>query len=150
MNNISLARAAPAISLPALSVEVREHAGTRSLLLSQEAGERSQSIELHPLHVGLLADKLGLRDLEIERLHRALLRSWEMSARVQKLLQISASHGQEDLEQEVAHAIELVDFLAFICVEFDEKYGPLPQVTNGSTRPASPAGDLFEEGARHG
>lgn len=137
-------------TLSALSIKVLDRAGSRSLLLSQDAGGRPQSIELHPLHVGLLADKLGLRDLEIERLHRALLRSWEMSARVQKLLQISASHGQEDLEQEVAHAIELVDFLAFICVEFDEKYGPLPQVTDAPTRPASPAGDLFEEGARHG
>ena len=137
-------------TLSALSIKVLDRAGTRSLLLSQEAGGRSHSIELHSLHVGLLAKKLGLRDLEIERLHRALLRSWEMSARVQKLLQISASHGQEDLEQEVAHAIELVDFLAFICVEFDEKYGPLPRVTDAPTRPASPAGELFEEGARHG
>ncbi|RYF40626.1 MAG: hypothetical protein EOO27_47420 [Comamonadaceae bacterium] len=127
-------------SLDLLNLNITPAADGESVVLEQDFGGNLHSITLHASQVRAVIDLMEMAKPEIERLHRALLRSWDMAARLQHSLGVTSDFGREDLTLEVRLAIELVDFLAFICAEFDEQYGPLPCAFSPTpSPPAAPA-----------
>ncbi|MCY1372401.1 hypothetical protein D9M69_596030 [compost metagenome] len=94
-----------------------------------------------------LAEQLGI--LDACNLQRALGRSLEMASNLRRLVQIVNDLGHEDLDIELAHSVELVNFLEFICDGFRGQPAPTSQATATPTpRTANETGELFAEGAR--
>jgi len=120
----------------------------QSVSLEQDLGGHRHRVSLHVSQVRALADLMDLDAGERERLRRALLRSWEMATHLNRALRVTADLGHEDLDFEVGRAIELVDFLAFICADFDDQYGPLPQVQEPVEPSKNSIGNLFTGGSK--
>ncbi|WP_062469174.1 hypothetical protein [Variovorax boronicumulans] len=135
-------------TIPGLDIEIQgTHAEGRAVLLKQEFGGNVHQVELQELHVRWLAQQLGI--LETCNLQRALGRSLEMASKLCRLLQITNDLGHEDLDIELAHAVELVDFLEFICDGFRDQHAPaLQEVNTAALKTTSETGELFAEGVK--
>lgn len=135
-------------TIPGLDIEIQgTHAEGRAVLLKQEFGGNVHQVELQELHVRWLAQQLGI--LEACNLQRALGRSLEMACNLRRLLQITSDLGHEDLDIELAHAVELTDFLEFICTGFRGPHAPVSQaVSTAAPKTANETGELFAKGAK--
>ena len=135
-------------TIPGLDIEIqRTDAEGRAVLLKQEFGGNVHQVELQELHVRWLAQQLGI--LETCSLQRALGRSLEMAGNLRRLLQITSDLGHEDLDIELAHAVELVGFLEFICEGFQGQHAPASQAAStAAPKTEHETGELFAGGAR--
>ena len=134
-------------TIPGLDIEIQgTDAEGRAVLLRQEFGGNLHQVELHELHVHWLAQQLGI--LETCNLQHALGRSLEIASKLRRLLQITNDLGHEDLDIELAHAVELTDFLEFICTGFRGPHALASQaVSTAAPQTANETGELFAEGA---
>ena len=134
-------------TIPGLAIEFQDtQGGARSVLLKQEFGGTVHQVELHELHARWLAqqlDAVGTSDLQ-----RALLHVEGLTRELHENLKLVHDSGHEDLTNELAQAVALVDFVEFICTGFRPQHLRAPQAANPSTATtANQAGDLFAEGA---
>ncbi len=135
-------------TIPGLDIDIQESQGpARAVLLRQEFGGNVHQVELQDMHVRWLAQQLGI--LEACNLQCALGRSLKMARNLLRLLQITNDLGNEDLDIELTHSAELVNFLEFVCEGFRGQPAPVPQATTTpASRTANETGELFAEGAR--
>lgn len=127
-------------TIPGLVVEFPESpAEEQTVLLQQEFGGSVHQVELHKLHVRMLAERLGIvptvtaeaADMlstsvgqsmrfasERGQLQRALLRIESMAEQLHENLRSAHDNGHEDLTVELGQAVALVDFVEFFCESY--------------------------------
>ncbi|MDM0007887.1 hypothetical protein QTI51_24650 [Variovorax sp. J22G73] len=127
-------------NIPGLVIEFPEStAAEQTVLLQQEFGGSVHQVELHKLHVRMLAERLGIvptvtaeaADMlstsvgqsmrfasERGQLQRALLRIESMAEQLHENLRITHDNGHEDLTVEIGQAVALVDFVEFFCESY--------------------------------
>lgn len=116
-------------SIPHLNIEVLADGVIR---LENESMGDSYVVDVHPMHLRLMAEKLGLvreatasdmpllRDLG--RYKRALLMLRDRAEQLyQNIFNLSQS-GIEGLGVEVAQSVALADFASHICSEFEDDF----------------------------
>ena len=140
--------------IPALSFEIVDLAADRGVVLKQDVGGALHQVELHEMHVSILARRLGIvpcPKLAAERstLLRALVRLSGMADDLLASIQATHGLGHEDLEPEILRALDLSNFIGFLCEGFED------QADAGGAKPVAPqpsnaTGDLFAEGGSNG
>ena len=157
--------------IPSLTFSIEEGpAGARSVVLRQQSGGIEHWIELHALHVGLLARRLGVVPTvtaeaasmisasfgqatkfagECRELRRALMRCSEMASALLNSIRATHGLGHEDLDPEIHRAQELSGFLAFLCEGFDEAEDPAGTLPTAPS-PTETTSDLFAQGGCNG
>ena len=127
-------------TLPQLNIEVMENGCIR--LENQDGGD-SYVVDIHPVHLRHIAEKMGLiaemsatdaellrtergrvADLkrDMDRYKRALLGIRERSEQLYDNIRRRSQEHDTDLGIEVAQAAALSDFSEHICVEFEDDY----------------------------
>ncbi|PZQ77774.1 MAG: hypothetical protein DI563_02515 [Variovorax paradoxus] len=139
---------------PALSFELVDLAGDRGVVLKQDVGGASHQVELHEMHVSILARRLGIvtcPKLAAERstLLRALVRLSGMADDLLASIQATHGLGHEDLEPEILRAQELSTFIGFLCEGFEDQAEPAA-AKPVAPQPSHATGDLFAEGGSNG
>lgn len=140
--------------IPALSFEVVDLAGDRGVVLKQDVGGALHQVELHEMHVSILARRLGIvpsPKLVAERstLLRALVRLSGMADDLLASIQATHGLGHEDLEPEILRAQELSTFIGFLCEGFEDE-AELADGKPVAPQPSNATGDLFAEGGSNG
>lgn len=155
-------------SIPGLVIEFPESpAEEQTVLLQQEFGGSIHQVELHRLHVRMLAEKLGIvptvtaeaADMlststgqsmrfasERGQMQRALLHVESMADRLLENLRVTDEKGHEDLAVEIGQAVALVDFVNFFCESFRE-VGQGVEPSESQCQPMETAGDAPARGA---
>lgn len=156
--------------IPALSFEVVELAGDRGVVLKQDVGGALHRVELHEMHVALLARRMGIVPsvtaeaasmisasfgqvtkfaAECSTLQRALVRLSGMADDLLASIQATHGLGHEDLEPEILRAQELSTFIGFLCEGFEDQADPA-DAKPVAPQPFNATGDLFAEGGSNG
>lgn len=156
--------------IPALSFEVVDLAGDRGVVLKQDAGGALHRVELHEMHVALLARRLGIvpsvtaeaasmisasfgQATKFAAEHAALQRAIrQLSGMADDLFNaIQAKHnlGHEDLEPEILLALGLSNFIGFLCEGFEDQ-ADTADAKPVAPQPSNATGDLFAEGGSNG
>ncbi len=134
--------------------------------LEQQNGlDEPDRIEVHPIHLRHMAEKLGLvRELsasdaelrrDLGRYKRALLMLRDRAEQLHKNICGLSQLGHEDMGIEVAQSAALADFAEHVCIEFEDQFeaqtetppetGTLNTPENGAVQSTQERGDsLFE------
>lgn len=131
-------------AIPHLNIEVLESGCIR---LENESMGDSYTVDLHPVHLRHIAEKVGLVaemsasdaellrterervvDLErtLDRFKRSLLHFKVRAEQLHDNILSSSQRGHEDLGIEVAQSAALADFAEFVCIEFEDDFTPSP------------------------
>ena len=126
--------------IPHLNIQVLPDGLIR---LENESMGDSYVVDIHPLHLRFMAEKLGLisevsaSDAELlrterqrsvdlnttlQRYRRALLLVKSRSEQLYDNIYRSSQRGHEDLCVEVAQSAALSDFAEYICIEFEDDF----------------------------
>ena len=127
-------------AIPHLNIEVLPGGLIR---LENESMGDSYTVDLHPVHLRYISEKMGLiaetsaTDAELlrtergqvadlkramDRYKRALLCIRGKAEQLHDNISSSAQKGHEDLGIEVAQSAALADFVEHICVEFEDDF----------------------------
>ena len=130
--------------IPHLNIQVLPDGLIR---LENESMGDSYVVDIHPLHLRFMAEKLGLisevsasdaellrtergrgADLErtLDRYKRALLHFKVRAEQLHDNIFNCSQRGNEELGIEVAQSAALADFAEIICIEFEDDFTPSP------------------------
>lgn len=130
--------------IPHLNIQVLPDGLIR---LENESMGDSYVVDIHPLHLRFMAEKLGLisemsasdaellrtergrvadLDRTLDRLKRALLHFKVRAEQLHDNIVNCSQRGHEDLGVEVAQSAALADFSEHICMEFDQDFEVVP------------------------
>lgn len=129
-------------SIPHLDIELLPNGNIR---LENESMGDSYAVDIHPLHLRLLAEKLGLvremsaseaeQSRDISRYKRALLMIRDRAEQLHQNIFAMSQRGHEDLGIEVAQSAALADMSESICIEFEDDFS---SERARSTEPCNP------------
>ena len=136
-------------SIPHLKIEVLENGNIR---LENESMGDSYAVDIHPIHLQHLAEKMGLaREVTVTaselvrdmgRYKRALVLIRDRAEQLHQNIYGLSQLGHEDMSIEVAQSAALADIADHICVEFERSvHEPLPDGHEASPpiQPTQPA-----------
>jgi len=156
-------------SIPHLNIEVLADGIIR---LENESMGDSYVVDVHPIHLRLMAEKAGLvREVsasdaellrDLGRYKRALLMLRGRAEQLHQNIFNLSQRGNEDMGVEVAQSAALADVAEYICIEFEDdftaeppnaiKYGALEEPKNGGASKSAGASadqlDLISQGQK--
>ncbi|MGJ7529182.1 hypothetical protein [Variovorax sp. GB1P17] len=115
-------------TIPAVEIELMSNGNVR--VTDKSDSQQDYSVDLHPIHLRLVAEKLGLvRDMSateadalrvVDRLGRRLRLLQERIDHLDNYLVTCSDHGHADLTYEMAFSAATLDLVTEFCRELDE------------------------------
>ena len=127
--------------IPHLTIEIL---GSGLIRLENESMGDCYAVDLHPIQLRHLAEKMGLikkgsvdKDRLLARLKREMLMIRDRCEQLHQNIYGLSQLGHEDMGIEVAQSAALADITDLICTDFENEFGNAPAKTSVKSAPGA-------------